>query len=91
MAKAYTSNPVKDRLRAHSPAERHAIRRAIRLLENDIDREEGKVDFMMEEQGVKIWGFFSGNVSLAFVDGPDDDITVVHAEMLSHFGHPGAN
>ena len=86
MARVYLTKPVTDLRRAYSPAERQEVRRALRLLQNDVGRDAGKIDFSLEEDGLKIWGFFPGTVSLAFVEAPGDDITVVHIAMLSPFG-----
>ena len=88
MARVYLADPVKDVLKAHSPDEQEAIRRAVRLLADDVDRDAGKVDFFVEEGGLKVWGFFYGNVSIAFVEAPNDDITIVHAAMYSPLRPP---
>lgn len=88
MARVHIAGPVEDILKEHSPDERQAIRRAIRLLQNDADRDAGKVDFAHEEGGHKLWGFFYGNVSIGFVEAPNDDITVVQAAMYSPLRPP---
>ena len=88
MASVTLADPVIPLLKAHSPDEREAIRRAIRLLGDDADRDAGRVDLNLIESGERIWGFFYGAVSIGFYEEPSGDIVVVQAEMLSPLRPP---
>ena len=90
MANVNVANPVKEHLRNFGLVDREAVRRAVLVLADDATREASKSDLEHEEDGEKVWLFRSEGVALGFVEGPDQDVTIVHAAMISRFGFHGA-
>jgi len=89
LARVSITDPAKEILRDLSPTDQQLVSRAIDFLNDDTHREANRIDLVLVEKGLKVWGLIVGNVFLAFVESNSDSITVVHLALLSRFRYPG--
>lgn len=86
MARVRLSETPEAFLRSLGPSDQQTVGWAISLLEDDDTRQHRSIDMVLVEDGYRVWGFVAGNVFLAFIEIPDDEIVVVHVSILG-FGH----
>jgi hypothetical protein len=86
LAKVQILQEAEDEIASCSPTDQELVRRAVRLLAHDGNRARLKIDYNLVEDGERLWGFVMFNISLTFIEGPGNDITVIHVTPLSHFG-----
>lgn len=89
MAKAFIADSVNELLKNYSPVDLWAVDRAIVFLEDDSTRESNKIDFVLVEEGYKVWGLQVGYVWLAFLETDEDSVKVVQIALTSRFRIPG--
>jgi len=78
---------AEETVKSFSPDEQKEVDWAVSLLADDDERQARAFDLSLIEQGFPVWAFVVPPVFLAFVESGPDEITVVHAHMVSGFGY----
>ena len=84
MTEVELADSAKEILRSYGPEDQKLVARAISLLEDDVAREEGKIDLMLNEGGFRVFAFEVGSVWLQFVED-GGLIKVAHLQARSRF------
>jgi hypothetical protein len=62
------ADSCKEILRGYSPADQQLVVRAISLLADDLVRDSGKLDILVDYEDLKAYAFEVGNVWIQFVE-----------------------
>lgn len=85
MAEVFLSKLAEDELRGLSPGDQQDAARAISFLEDDLFREQNKVNLVLVEDGKEIFALVVGTIWLGFYEDNDDSIMLIHLSVRSRF------
>lgn len=85
MAEVFLSKSSEDILIGLSPSDQKEVARALSFLEDDTFRSQNRIDLILIEDGERIFALVVGIIWLAFYEGNEKSIKVVHLSMRSRF------
>ena len=85
MATVWFSEPAEQELKRFANKDQQKVADAVSLLEDDIYREQNKLDLNLVEQGFKIYSLIIGGVWLGFHNDSRNSVCVDWVSLRSRF------